>query len=197
MKRIQSNIEEKITAVLHDFNITGNVCDHLLSNLNQDGDYWWYLEPDGDDELTGEDKDNVEYYIKAKHCRFVINGKEASFLTVEDAERLKGHRITTYYEGYGGRDGMDSFVVGDVVSELEYYRNLKEDCFPNEKGFKNRAEYWESYMTVEQLREHRDKLVLLREDGSNTYIYCYDGENFTCSDSDRNVLFIEEEGEDE
>ena len=191
MKQIQSNIENKINAYISDNKVTGMVCDHLLSNLNQDGDYWWYLEPDGDYELTGEDKDNVEYYIKAKHCRFVINGKDASFLTVEDAERLKGCRITTYYEGYGGQDGMDSFVVGDVVSELEYYRNLKEDCYPDGK-YNNRAEYWESYMTKEQLDIHRDKMLLLREDGSNTFIYTY-SDIFCCSDDDRWVYYVEVE----
>lgn len=196
MKQIQLNIEDKINAYIRDNKVTGIVCDHLIENLNQDGDYWWYLESDGDYELTGEDKDNVIYFLKSEYCYFAINGERASFLTVTDAESLKGCRISTYYEGYAGQDGQDSFVVGDVVSELEYYRNLIEDCFPDEGGFKNRAEYWESYMTDDQLKEKREKLVLLREDGSNTYIYCFDGEHFTCSDSDRWVLFVEE-GEDD
>lgn len=64
MKKIQSNIEEKINAYISDNKVTGMVCDHLLSNLNQDGDYWWYLEDDGDDKLTPEDREMVEDYIR-------------------------------------------------------------------------------------------------------------------------------------
>lgn len=193
MKKQSNNIEKRINDYIRDNKVTGVVCEYLINNLNEDSDYWWYLDYDEDDKLTGDDKDAIVYYLRSQQCRLVINGIDADMLTTEDAERLNGCRITTYYEGYAGQDGIDSFVVGDVVSELEYYRNLREDCFPDKKGNRNRAEYWESYMTEDQLQKHRDKLVLLRADGSNTYIYCYDGEHFTCSDSDRWVFFIEEE----
>ena len=113
-------------------------------------------------------------------------------LTVEIAKSLIGKRIQTVYSGYRGQDGDDTFVIGDVVSELEYYRNLKEECYQNNPKFKNRAEYWESYMTKEQLLE-ANKMVIITADGRNTFIYAHhfnDGA-FTCSDSDRFVYYVE------
>ena len=85
----------------------------------------------------------------------VENGK-THLLTIEKAKELKGKTISTIYFGYSGQDGVDNFVVGEVMSELEYYRNLKEDCFPDKYGFKNRAEYWESYMNKEKLEEKKN-----------------------------------------
>jgi hypothetical protein len=85
--------------------------------------------------------------------------------------------------------------VGEIVSELEYVRNLKEECFPNKYGHKNRAEYWESYMTPQQLEETKNKLLLLTEDGRYTFIFTngwLDGE-FCCSDMDRFVSYVEDE----
>ena len=113
-------------------------------------------------------------------------------LTVEIAKSLLGQRIQTVYSGYRGQDGDENFVIGQVVSELEYYRNLKEECYQNNPKFKNRAEYWESYMTEKQLSEHRNKMVIITADGRNTFIYAHsfnDG-SFTCSDSDRFVYYV-------
>jgi len=113
-------------------------------------------------------------------------------LTVDIAKSLIGKRIQTAYFGYSGQDGDDAFVVGQVISELEYYRNLKEECYQNNPKFKNRAEYWESYMTKEQLLD-ANKMVIITADGRNTFIYAHhfnDGA-FTCSDSDRFVYYVE------
>lgn len=114
-------------------------------------------------------------------------------LTVEIAKSLIGKRIQTVYSGYRGQDGDDNFVIGDVVSELEYYRNLKEECYENDPKFKNRAEYWESYMSEKQLSEAKSKMVLITADGRNTFIYAHSFNNgaFTCSDSDRFVYYVE------
>ena len=114
-------------------------------------------------------------------------------LTVEIAKSLIGKRIQTVYSGYRGQDGDDTFVIGDVVSELEYYRNLKEECYENDPKFKNRAEYWESYMSEKQLSEAKSKMVLITADGRNTFIYAHSFNNgaFTCSDSDRFVYYVE------
>ena len=113
-------------------------------------------------------------------------------LTVDIAKSLIGQRIQTVYSGYRGQDGDDSFVIGQVVSELEYYRNLKEECYQNDPKFNNRAEYWESYMTEKQLSEHRNKMVIITADGRNTFIYAHHSNNgaFTCSDSDRFVYYV-------
>ena len=114
-------------------------------------------------------------------------------LTVDLAKELIGKRIQTVYSGYRGQDGDDNFVIGDVVSELEYYRNLKEECYQNDPKFKNRAEYWESYMTEKQLSDLSDKMVIHNADGRNTFIYAHPFKEgaFNCSDSDRFVYYVE------
>lgn len=126
-----------------------------------------------------------------EEMRELVKQGKTKYLTLTAAKSLKGKHIQTIFFGYAHQDGTDDFVVGDIVSELEYYRNLKKECFPNEKGHRNRAEYWESYMTPKQLKA-KERLILLREDGSQTYMSIgYDGETFCCSDADRIVSYIE------
>lgn len=126
-----------------------------------------------------------------EEMRRLFEENKTQVLTIERAKELKGKSISTIYFGYKGQDGIDEFVVGDIISELEYYRNLKEDCYPDAKGHKNRAEYWESYMTDEQLEAHRSKNILLTEDGRNTCIFeCGEGV-FYCSDWGRFVYYVE------
>lgn len=117
---------------------------------------------------------------------------DKKYLTIEDAKNLKGKKIQTIYFGYAHQDNTEEFVVGEVMSNLEYYRQLKEECFPNNKGHQNRAEYWESYMSDEQLDRERRTMVLLREDGTSTHMFCDTllGNIFHCSDADRWVSYI-------
>ena len=131
--------------------------------------------------------------------RELVENKTAQLLTIETARSLKGKKIQTIYFGYNGQDDTDEFIVGDVVSELEYYRNLKEDCYPDGR-FNNRAEYWESYMTEEQLEAKRNKMVLIAADGRNTFIYGYE-KHFdgimNCSDDGRFVSYVVDKSMDE
>ena len=129
-----------------------------------------------------------------QELRGSVANKSAKILTIDIATQLKGHRIATIYFGYSGQDGIDEFVIGDVVSELDYYRNLKEDCYTNHpKGFKNRAEYWESYMNESQLNRYKNTMIILTNDGRHTFIRAHEENHgaFTCSDVDRFVYFIE------
>lgn len=118
-------------------------------------------------------------------------------LTVNSAKVLKGKKIQILNFGYDHQDSTNEFVIGDVMSELEYYRQLKEECYPDKHGHKNRAEYWESYMTPEQLKEHRETLVIVKDNGESTYISYnpkYDHDNsktFYLGDVDRLVWFKE------
>lgn len=127
-----------------------------------------------------------------QEMRSAVETKTANVLTLENAKSLKGKKIRTIYFGYKGQDGVDEFVVGEVISALEYYRNLKENCFiDHPKGFKNRVEYWESYMTKSQLLEIKNSYKIITVDGRDTYISTEPGEDvFTCSDADRYVYFI-------
>lgn len=122
-----------------------------------------------------------------------IESGEAKVLTLAAANELKGKTIHTMYYGYRGNYlSVETFVVGEVVSELEYYRTQPAD------GWNNRAEYWESYMTEDQLRRTREKMMLLDGDGKSTFIYIPEkycrwcGEDvFVCSEDDRQVYFVE------
>ena len=128
--------------------------------------------------------------------REIVERGEAQLLTIEAARELKGKKIQTIYFGYAHQDHTNEFVVGDLVSEWEYCRNLKEDCFPDEKGHQNRTEYWASYMTAEQIKRCKEKLVLTTEEGELTYINYTPEDDFEnnhvmwCSDIDRDVFYI-------
>lgn len=125
--------------------------------------------------------------------RALAKAGKLNYLTLSDAIKLRGKRIETIYFGYAGQDCIDNFVVGNVVSEYDYYNfYAKEDGFPNEEGYQNRAEYWESYLPAAQLVRLKNRLILLRKDGSQTNLFVgIDGETFCCSDEDRFVSFLE------
>jgi hypothetical protein len=131
-----------------------------------------------------------------QEMREIVERGEAQFLTIEAARELKGKKIQTIYFGYAHQDGTDEFVVGDLVSEWEYYRNLKEDCYPDEKGYQNRTEYWASYMTPAQIKRSKEQLELTTAEGWLTYIRYTPEDDFEndhimwCSDVDRGVLYI-------
>lgn len=124
------------------------------------------------------------------------NNGTAKVLTLEVAQQLKGKKIQTIYFGYRGQDGADEFIVGDIVSAWDFAaRNIDAANFP--QG--NQQLYWASYMTERQMNEYKNKMILLDENGKDHYIYCFndsrefDIPTFTCSDSDRRVLFMEVE----
>lgn len=118
-------------------------------------------------------------------------------LTVNSAKALKGKKIQILNFGYDHQDTTDDFVIGDVMSELEYYRQLKEDCYPDAKGHKNRAEEWESFMTPAQLKDRSETLVIVKDNGQSSFIrynpkYDYDNSGtFYLGDVDRLVWFKE------
>ena len=118
-------------------------------------------------------------------------------LTVNSAKSLKGKKIQILNFGYAHQDHTEEFVIGDVMSELEYYRQLKEECYPDAKGHKNRAEEWESFMTPAQLKDKRETLVIVKDNGQSSFIrynpkYDYDNsKTFYLGDVDRLVWFKE------
>lgn len=118
-------------------------------------------------------------------------------LTVDVAKSLKGKKIQILNFGYKKQDHTEEIVVGEILSELEYYRQLKEECYPDKNGFKNRAEEWESRMSAEQLKACKEKLVLVKPDGKSSCIFYdpredYLGNNaFYMGDTDRPVWYTE------
>ena len=125
--------------------------------------------------------------------RALAKAGKLNYLTLSNILKLKGKRIETIYSGYAGQDGIDNFIVGNVVSEYDYYKYIaKEDGFPNKEGYQNRAEYWEAVLPAAHLVRLKNRLILLREDGSRTNLFVgNDGGTFCCSDEDRFVSFLE------
>lgn len=112
-------------------------------------------------------------------------------LTLEIAKTLIGKEIKTSYSGYKSQGFEDKFIIGSIVSQFELAEN--EDFSTIDSRFKTRAEYWESYMSIDQLFESKNKMYIITNDGRNTFIYCDNrivGEKvFCCSDDDRYVSF--------
>jgi hypothetical protein len=102
-----------------------------------------------------------------QQMREAVKSGLAKVLTTWDAERLKGKRIRTVYFGYRGQDGVDEFVVGDVI---------EKDWIPDFEP------------KIKELLTHDNKPTNIR----NHYMLTGD-EVFTCSDVDRPVYFIEME----
>jgi hypothetical protein len=132
-----------------------------------------------------------EVSIKMKEA---VKNETAKPLTLENAKLLKGKRIQTIYFGYKGQNGVDDFTVGEIVSEWDLAATkVDEKAYP--QG--NQQLYWASFMSKEQIAESKSKLVILKADGKQTFIYCHQNSRefevptFTCSDVDREVYFIE------
>lgn len=124
--------------------------------------------------------------------REAVNNGTAKVLTLELAKQLKGKRIRTIYFGYKGQDGVQEFIVGEFASQFELAQKESHE------EYSTRAKYWESYMSERQLDEKKTNIMLLSADGNNYHICChtkynnwFDELTFTCSDSDREVYFIE------
>jgi hypothetical protein len=97
-----------------------------------------------------------------QEMREAVKSGNAKVLTVETAKELKGKKIATIYFGYEGQDGIDEFIVGDVMREI----------YPN--GKEGQLCLFTSYGRCTYIRAHEGN------EGA-----------FTCTDSDRFVYFIE------
>lgn len=154
----------------------------------------------GDVEFIKADYSDGEYELReiGKHVngakvsllremKYADSHDELDELNIDNVHELVGKHIQTLYYGYDGQDGVDDFVVGEIVSEYEIAsRETLDDG-------RTRAQYWESYMSENQLRREKETLQILTADGRETYIRHnpsenYDGE-FYCSDTDRTVYF--------
>lgn len=132
---------------------------------------------------------NTKYFRLLEEMRELVEQGKTKFLSKKDAQKLKGKKIKTIYFGYAGQDGVDEFVVGEIASEWELAEREILDW--GKFNGKSRAEYWASYMSEEQINEAKNTMMLLRADGSKTYIKCEPGEDtFCCSDIDRFVRYI-------
>jgi len=94
-----------------------------------------------------------------EEMREAFRNNELQKLTVESAKSLIGERIQTIYFGYRCQDGVDEFVIGDIIDEGDKAHTL---CIIADDG--------------------RNTCI------RHTPAYNLDGE-FHCSDIDRTVFF--------
>lgn len=120
-----------------------------------------------------------------------IKSGEAQVLTLVRAKELYGENIAYfaggYYQPYTGQ-----FKVGHIISEWD-----KQAFSEPIDGFKNRQEYWDSYMNKSQREREQNTMILMDYEGNNTFMKAhplnetfYDEQTFTLSDADREVYFI-------
>lgn len=126
--------------------------------------------------------------------REAVNNGTAKVLTLQAAKELKGKKISTIYFGYRGQDGVEEFIVGDIISQWDLAaKNVDEKNFP--EG--NQQLHWASFMRPERINESKKTLELLDINGKEFFIRCnlnsiyFKEETFTCSDADREVFYVE------
>ena len=144
-----------------------------------------------DDSTGGKITDAVSVLDNESFDRAIARG-EVDVLTLDAIKALKGRTIQAFTPEYSDQRDNRVITVGDVIPELEYYRTLNEDCFPDRDGHNNRAELWEDILTPEKLRASKEKILLLDAGGKNTMIYTYvSGDGcFQCSDEGRLTSYI-------
>ena len=125
-----------------------------------------------------------------------IDNGEAKVLTVEAAKQLKGKRILYFYFAYNiNKETVKELVVGDVVSEWDFYKT--QPC----PGYSNRTEMWEETLEEERIEEHKNRLLLLSAEGdclnAEDETFCiysdsefFDEPTFCCTDSDVEVYYL-------
>ena len=112
-------------------------------------------------------------------------------LTVEFAKANFGKKLSYIAPGYT-RSEKGEIIIEGIISN---YEGAKRTILTDGSSL---AKYWESILTKEQLEETKNTLVLVisyHKDGLTNYeypagdyrrsfyAYCYDGVNFTMSDS--------------
>ena len=123
---------------------------------------------------------------KIKFMWEAVENKTAKVLDVETARELLGQKIRTIYFGYKDQNGVDEFVIGEIISEYEYAERNPCD------GYENQARYWDKIMTRAKLAERKNTMIIITDDGRNTYFRAYTENKgiFSCTDIDRFVYFI-------
>lgn len=101
-------------------------------------------------------------------------------LTLNAVKMLKGKRIQTLYFGYDGQDGVEDFIVGEVITELEHILSFNPT-------------YINKY-SANDSQNPANTFRLMQQGGRSTFLKLHP-ENmvynavFTCSDSDRFVYY--------
>ena len=127
-----------------------------------------------------------------------IASGEAQVLTLAAAKQLKGKRIRWFYLGDPSNvNSVRQMEVGPLISEWEYASRQPFE------GYSSKADYWRSYMSARRIEELKQTLLLLDAQGNVPYLRVhlytdvFEEPTFTCSDIDRKVYYLLEEGDAE
>lgn len=136
----------------------------------------------------------MEYNELLSSMREAVNNDTAKVLTLDIAKNLIGKKIRTIYFGYHGQDGVDEFIVKEVISEWSQWN---KDAYETESDREQRLTKSAGVNYVNYLKQSM-ALVADREiNNGGTCIWCnpkdlsFDTPTFVCSDSDRTVFYIE------
>lgn len=64
--------------------------------------------------------------------RELVKSGKAQVLTVDKVTELKGKEISTIYFGYAGQDGVDNFIVGDIINNKLHTDEGRNTCIYTE-----------------------------------------------------------------
>lgn len=122
--------------------------------------------------------------------------ENGQILTLAIAKTLIGKTISVTNSEY--RANAETVRTGKVIGiESEWDLAAKEDYSQINPNYKTRQEYWLSYMTVEQIRNQKNKLRLMADNplqaGCQLNSLCYQEPTFYGSDEDRPIFYIIEE----
>lgn len=104
-------------------------------------------------------------------------------LTLAAAQALQGKAIHTIYYGYNGQDGVDTFHVGEIITELQHIHSINPT--------------WNNTYSDTDSDNPKNSLHLTSAEGRHTsirlhpYNVKYDNSTFHCSDTDRLVYYMQ------
>jgi len=112
-----------------------------------------------------------------EELRSESNNDKLELLTIEKAIELKGKRIQTIYFGYNGQDGVNDFIVGEIVPHHTIIGNQDEEF---QKKAKEKYKYDFDLLTI----KNKETYIRVNTMPSNP-----NKSTFYCSDSDRLVSY--------
>lgn len=132
--------------------------------------------------------------MKTQEFIQLIESGKGRILTPTNVNEIVGKTIYWLYFGYcQNKDVVEKSTIKAVMSEYEYYQGIEDAT----GKCKTVAERWEQELPVQMIQDFKDTLMLVDENGKNTYIRYNPntawGNYFYCSDLDREVYFILED----
>lgn len=122
---------------------------------------------------------------------------QSNVLTLAKARQMVGKTILVTNAEYGGNTPKVRRIKVELITSWD---DAKNDESAPEECYANRQEYWKSYMTPRQIAAEKNTYILKDELGNRTATCLADNPyfpepTFVGSDEDREIYFVEEDGE--